>query len=87
VTNAIVLPLYFLSGVFIPETEIPDGVLDVANVFPIRPLFEALLTGFDPSTAGAGFEPGRLAVVGAWGIAGLLAAFFTFRWTPRADRG
>ncbi|MDX6632624.1 MAG: type transport system permease protein [Solirubrobacterales bacterium] len=85
-TNAIVLPLYFLSGVFIPETEIPDGVLHVANVFPVRPMFEALLTGFDPTTTGAGFEPGRLAVVAAWGLLGLAIAVRGFAWTPRSER-
>jgi ABC-2 type transport system permease protein len=84
ITNFTVLPLYFLSGVFIPETEIPDGVLNVADVFPIRPLFEALLTAFDPATTGVGFEWGRLAVVAAWGVAGLLVAIRTFRWEPRA---
>ncbi|CAN5411466.1 ABC transporter permease [soil metagenome] len=83
ITNFTVLPLYFLSGVFIPETEIPDGVLHVANVFPIRPFFECLLTGFDPSTTGAGFEFGHLAVVAAWGVAGLLIAAKTFSWAPR----
>jgi ABC-2 type transport system permease protein len=84
VTNAVVLPLYFLSGVFIPENEIPKGVLHVANVFPIRPLFQALLNGFDPFTRGAGFQPGHLAVVGAWGVFGLLSAVRRFSWTPRA---
>jgi ABC-2 type transport system permease protein len=86
VTNAIILPLYFLSGVFIPETEIPDGVLQVADVLPVRPFFEALLTGFDPATIGSGFEPGRLAVVAAWGLLGLVVALRGFPWTPRADR-
>ena len=43
-TNVAVLPLYFLSGVFIPETEIPDGVLKVAVLFPIRHFFEAFFT-------------------------------------------
>lgn len=83
ITNFTALPLYFLSGVFIPETEIPDGVLKVASVFPIRPFFEALLTGFDPSTTGAGFELGHLAVVAAWGVGGLLIAARTFSWSPR----
>ena len=27
ITNVTLLPLYFLSGVFIPDTQIPDGVL------------------------------------------------------------
>jgi ABC-2 type transport system permease protein len=84
VTNATVLPLYFLSGVFIPQTEIPGGVLAFAAVFPIRNLFQALLTAFDPATSGAGFEPGHLAIVAAWGLAGLLVAVRTFRWSPRA---
>ena len=83
ITNFTVLPLYFLSGVFIPETEIPDGVLEVADLFPIRHFFEAFLTAFDPATVGAGFEWGNLAVVAAWGFAGLAIAARTFRWAPR----
>ncbi len=70
VTNATVLPLYFISGVFIPESEIPDGVLQVADLFPIRHFFEAFFTAWDPSTTGAGIEWGDLAVVAAWGLAG-----------------
>jgi ABC-2 type transport system permease protein len=83
VTNATVLPLYFLSGIFIPQTEIPQGVLHVASIFPIRHLFLALLAAFDPTTAGTGFEWGHLAVVAAWGAAGLIVAVRFFRWEPR----
>lgn len=83
VTNFVVLPLYFLSGVFIPQSEIPAGVLDFSNIFPIRHFFECFLTGYDPTTTGAGFEWGSLAVVLLWGIAGLLLALRFFRWTPR----
>ena len=52
ITNVAVLPLYFLSGVFIPETEIPDGVLQFADLFPIRHFFEAFFAAWDPPTAG-----------------------------------
>jgi len=83
VTNATLLPLYFLSGVFIPENEIPDGVLNFADAFPIRHFFEAMFTAWDPNTTGAGFEWGHLAVVAAWGIFGLLIAVRFFRWEPR----
>ena len=31
VTNATVLPLYFLSGVFIPQDELPNGILNFAD--------------------------------------------------------
>jgi ABC-2 type transport system permease protein len=82
-TNAILLPLYFLSGVFIPDTQIPEGILTVADVFPIRQFFLAFFEGFDPATVGAGFEWGHLAILGLWGVAGLLLAMRYFRWAPR----
>jgi ABC-2 type transport system permease protein len=83
ITNVTVLPLYFLSGVFIPDSEIPNGVLHFAGLFPIRHFFEAFFTAFDPHTVGAGFEWGHLAVVAAWGAAGFVIATRVFRWTPR----
>ncbi|HET8592441.1 MAG TPA: ABC transporter permease [Solirubrobacterales bacterium] len=83
ITNVTVLPLYFLSGVFIPESEIPDGVLHFSAAFPIRHFFEAFFTAFDPATNGSGFEWGHLAVVAAWGLAGLLLALRFFSWVPR----
>lgn len=83
VTNVITLPLYFISGIFIPESEIPDGVLAFANHFPIRDFFEAFFAAYNPNTVGSGFEWGDLLIVGIWGIAGLLLAIRYFRWTPR----
>ncbi|HEU4980977.1 MAG TPA: ABC transporter permease [Solirubrobacterales bacterium] len=83
VTNAIMLPLYFVSGVFIPDSEIPAGVLQVADVFPVRHFFEAFFEAWDPNTTGAGFELGHLAIVAGWGVLGLLLALRFFRWEPR----
>jgi ABC-2 type transport system permease protein len=82
-TNVILLPLYFISGVFVPESEIPEGALHVADIFPIRHLFDAFLTAFDPRTTGAGFEFGDLAIVALWGVLGLALAVRFFRWSPR----
>ena len=83
ITNATVLPLYFLSGVFIPESEIPEGVLDFAGVVPVRNFFQAFYEAWDPSATGSALEWGHLAIVAAWGIAGLALALRFFRWTPR----
>jgi ABC-2 type transport system permease protein len=83
ISNFALLPLYFLSGVFIPESEIPEGVLQFADIFPIRHFFEAFFTAWDPNTTGSGIELGHLAVVLAWGVAGLVVAVFAFRWEPR----
>jgi ABC-2 type transport system permease protein len=82
VTNAIMLPLYFISGIFIPDSEIPSGVLQVADLFPVRHFFEAFFTAWDPNTMGAGFEFGQLAIVALWGLAGLAVALLAFRWEP-----
>jgi ABC-2 type transport system permease protein len=83
ISNAVVLPLYFISGIFIPDSEIPEGVLHFADLFPIRHFFEAFFTAWDPNTSGAGFAFGDLAIVAAWGVVGLLVALFAFRWEPR----
>ena len=85
VVNAVVLPLYFISGLFFPVDEAPKWLTDLAGVFPIRHLAEALLEAFDPRTTGAGIHLGHLAVVAAWGAAGAVVAMVTFRWTPRGD--
>jgi ABC-2 type transport system permease protein len=83
ISNVALLPLYFLSGIFIPESEIPDGVLRFADLFPVRNFFEAFFTAWSPQAVGAGFEWGHLAIVAAWGVLGLVIAIRTFRWEPR----
>ncbi len=85
VINAIVLPLYFISGVFFPTDDAPAWLNNLASVFPIKHLAEALLNAFEPSTTGAGIEWVDLAVVAAWGLAGLVVAALSFRWTPKGE--
>jgi ABC-2 type transport system permease protein len=85
IANVIMLPLMFVSGIFIPNSEIPSSMQDVANVFPIKHIFEALLHAFDPATAGAGVQLGHLAVIAAWGAAGTFVALWRFRWTPASQ--
>ncbi len=82
IVNALLLPLYFLSGIFIPEDELPSGVISFANHFPVRPFFEAFFQSYVPST-GPAIAWHELLVVAIWGVAGLLAAIRFFRWTPR----
>lgn len=85
VLQATVLPLYFISGVFFPEDTIPDWLLAVADVFPIRHLAKALFEAYDPATTGAGFAFGHLAIVAAWGAAGIVFAVRRFKWTPQGQ--
>ena len=82
IVNALLLPLYFLSGIFIPDDELPSGVIEFANHFPIRDFFQAFFTAYLPG-GDSGLDWGSLAVVAIWGVAGLLLAIRFFRWTPR----
>lgn len=82
VTQAVMLPLYFISGVFVPTSSLPHWLVQTAGLFPVRHLAAALLTAYNPHTAGAGFAPVDLFVVAAWGAAGLLVALRRFSWSP-----
>jgi ABC-2 type transport system permease protein len=83
VVNGTILPLLFISDVFIPLDEAPDWLLTLGNIFPVKHLSTAMQTAFNPFTTGAGFEWGDLAVIAAWGVAGLVLAIRFFSWEPR----
>lgn len=82
IVNALLLPLYFLSGVFIPEDQLPSGVISFADLFPVRHFFDAFFDAYVPA-GGSAVSWDNLAIVALWGIAGLLLAIRFFRWTPR----
>jgi len=84
IANVILLPLYFLSGVFIPDDELPSGVIEFADHFPIRPFFQSFFDAYVPGSAQS-LAWDHLAVVAIWGVGGLLLAVRFFRWTPRGE--
>ena len=59
----------------------------IGDIFPVKHLFQALLTAFDPATTGTGIDGTHLAVLAAWGVVGGLLAARFFRWTPRQSAG
>jgi ABC-2 type transport system permease protein len=85
VTQAVMLPLYFISGVFVPNSNLPHWLAKVASVFPVRHLAAALLAAYNPHTHGAGFAGRDLLIVATWGAAGLAIALRRFSWSPSGD--
>jgi ABC-2 type transport system permease protein len=82
VVNVVVLPMAFLSGSFGPTDEYPAALQAIADVLP--------LTYFLDVTYGVYLEgdslfadPKALAIVLAWGAAGLAVALRKFSWMPR----
>jgi ABC-2 type transport system permease protein len=86
-TNAVVLPLYFISGVFVPFRQLPDALQHVAELLPVQPFVDALRIAFDPHTAGAGLAGSDLLKLAIWTAIGLVAAVKLFEWTPRQQSG
>jgi ABC-2 type transport system permease protein len=84
VVNATVLPLLFISDVFIPLDQAPTWLGRVADVFPIRHFSEALIAVYNPFARGSGLEGADLAVMGVWAIVGAALAFRFFSWEPRS---
>ncbi|MBO9533046.1 MAG: ABC transporter permease [Solirubrobacteraceae bacterium] len=78
--NLVIFPLYFLSGIFIPD--LPSGIESFAGHFPLRPFLLSLASVFD-THASAGPDWGQLAIVAVWGVVAALLAVRFFRWIPR----
>jgi ABC-2 type transport system permease protein len=79
IVNAVILPLLFLSGVFIViESDAPAWVLWVGRIFPVKHLVDAMRESY----LGLTFHWGDLAVLAAWAIAGVVVAARTFKWEP-----
>lgn len=80
IVNASILPLLFLSGVFIPVTDATPAWVDtVGGIFPIRHFVDAMNAAFLDTP----FDWTDLILVAAWGVAGLMLAARFFRWEPR----
>ncbi|WP_329143812.1 ABC transporter permease [Streptomyces niveus] len=93
-SSVVVLPflvLQFISGVYIAIGTIPDWLLNIGALFPLKWMCQGLRGVFLPETAAVleqagGWEYGRIALVlGAWCIGGLVLCLLTFRWKSRRD--
>jgi ABC-2 type transport system permease protein len=82
IVNASILPLLFISGIFIPIQDPDAWYVTVAEIFPVYHFHEAMESAYF-SVSGSGFEGGHLLIVGAWGLAGAIAAVLFFSWEPR----
>ena len=81
VVNAIYLPAAFLAGAFFSPRHFPQVLRAIADVLPLtyflRLVRNVMLHGHEIWTQGT-----NVAVIAAWGIAGVLVALRYFRWEP-----
>jgi ABC-2 type transport system permease protein len=82
IVNGTILPLLFISNVFIPLQN-PSAWLDIlGKLFPVRHFADALIGSFF-QLSGSGLHTNDLLVLGAWGVAGLVLGMRFFQWEPR----
>lgn len=91
-SSVVVLPflvLQFISGVYIAIGTIPDWMLTVGALFPLKWMCQGLRGVFLPESAqvleqAGSWELGRVALVlAAWCVGGLALCLLTFRWKDR----
>ncbi|AIY01648.1 ABC-type multidrug transport system, permease component [Arthrobacter sp. PAMC 25486] len=87
----IVLLLQFISGVYLPFSQLPVWLQNFASIFPLKWMAQGMRAVFLPESFEA-IEPsgswdlGLVALVmGVWLVVGLVLCRFTFRWI-RKDR-
>lgn len=82
IVNASVLPLLFISNVFIPMQHPPAWLDLVSKVFPVRHFADSLVGSFF-QLSGSGFYTNDLLILAAWGVVGMVVALRFFGWEPR----
>jgi len=82
IVNAIVLPVLFISNVFIQMDNAPGWLNTVSYLLPVRHFADAVLDLYRLG-ADAGVPWDHIGVIAAWGALGVLVALRFFSWEPR----
>jgi ABC-2 type transport system permease protein len=82
VVNFILLPMAFLSGAFGPTKGYPAVLRAIGDVLPLT-YFVKLVDAVYLHGQALWTQPEALAILAAWGTAGLIFTVFRFGWEPR----
>jgi ABC-2 type transport system permease protein len=80
--NAIILPMAFISDVFIAIEDPPAWLNTLGDILPLKPFVQAFQDTLNPAVPAPAFQWDKLARVAAWGVVGLIVALRWFRWEP-----
>ncbi|BEL06019.1 hypothetical protein Q0Z83_042100 [Actinoplanes sichuanensis] len=85
-TQGILIPLAFISDVFIVGAALPARLAVIGSLLPLKHFAQPAAETFQPGP-GAGFSPGHLAVLAVWTVVGTVIAVQRFSWSPRRTTG
>lgn len=82
VVNFVLLPMAFLSGGFGPTKSYPSVLRAIGDVLPLKYLVKLVYAVY---LHGQAFwtQPGAIAVLAGWGVAGMVVTALNFSWEPR----
>lgn len=82
IAQATLLPLAFISGVFVvPGENTPDWLNALANFFPLKHFAEPFTAAFSP-IGDHGVHWADLGYMAVWGVVALALAIRWFKWEP-----
>ena len=85
VTNATLLPLAFISGIFlIPSDDAPEWLDTFANIFPLKHFVIPFTDAFNPTYTESPWQWDHLAYMAAWGVIALILGIRFFKWEAPA---
>ncbi|HEY5578727.1 MAG TPA: ABC transporter permease [Acidimicrobiia bacterium] len=82
VANAFILPLAFVSGIFVATENLPPWLADAASLFPLRHFAELFGRSFDPDLVGPVLGWGHLGALLLWTAVAGAVALRWFSWDP-----
>jgi len=89
IVNPPFVVLQFISGVWVLESQLPEGLRMVAALFPLKWMAQGFRSVFLPDAfaavepAGSWQTPLTFAVLAAWCVGGFVLCLLTFRWKTK----
>lgn len=80
IVNAIVLPVLFISNVFIQMDSAPDWLNSISYVLPVRHFADAMIDLWSRGQTAVPWT--AVGVIAAWGAVGIVVALRFFSWEP-----
>lgn len=81
IVNAVVLPVLFISNVFVDMSAAPSWLDAISRLLPVRHFADAMLSLWSGASTGVPWV--ELGVMALWGAIGVAAALRFFSWEPR----
>jgi len=82
IVQATMLPLWFVSGVFIPTASLSSGLRAVGRLFPVEHVASGMHLASVRSSFSSALSGSDLLVLAAWGVAAAAFCAWRFSWLP-----